>query len=502
MDGIRKVSYEELNKSVELVKEVKQKTSVLGVVTRTRKYYTNTKQYDARIGYRGAFNQQFLVIVEGSLDCIANWNATQDGKAVLVWRDKDRVVAHIKYLLAESTEFIDRVRYPMLHHINSNKGLPKDDLAQLLADKLYKTAKVTKKGTATVANTIRAIFEFFCMEDAEGYIKEVRTSLNHKDKAFYIYKTHRFIANHYDALSRATNLSTCMTKGCNEVDNHWVDCDYEKAKEQGFLVGENNNEKTGVFTPNVDGFEGLEDVGLFLLSKYSPEELNCKTEYGFIGRAIGLREGGRWVYVRYYGQERTEEILQQVLKQVSSYRGMTVKAYRSKTTYNPDDGRTRQTFITPYIDGASNFLRLSEEEFTDFIGRPYRLATVIRGHRSDLENDAAGTGHPLGVHTLSQRTWLTEQIPFEARCYLTREPITHHTAELINGYMVHYRWLDKSFIDNLKTVFTTRCGAQDKPMLEDGEGEVYSRESPITEAEIERIFLEHMQEITTRLSRD
>lgn len=458
MDGIRNISYQELNQNVELVKEVKVHESVKNLLSSTKNFTTKVDGDISRVV------SNFVRMVDSCLSCIEDWDYEYKGHQVLLWRDKGLVVEHFIDIIDDVLDYVDRIRLPFMKYINDNPELSHRELAELLVDNLYKDAKVTKNRHATIVNSIRAVFKFLYLAGVDYLIKDVKTQLNRQNKSFYVYKTTHYIANHYSAFAKRNNLVTCMSKGIEEVNHHFVECDKDLGLRAG--VSLHKEHKRGVdnwvtFTANVDGFEQVEGVALFLLSDVSPDELPFREKYAFLGRAIGWWNGKEWVYTRYYGLEGSEDKLGKAIKKVSDFVGMRFKAYKSTYQYTAEGGRKKEVFITPYIDGDHNFFRLDSTEHKDFIGRPYRMATVIKGHRSWIGERKLGLENPIGVYTLSQRSWLTEPVPFYSKCFISGWDIDQHSTELINGYAVHYKWANPSkWLTRYKQVLTTHSDKQ------------------------------------------
>lgn len=466
MDGIRNISYQELNQNVELVKEVTVYESVRSILSSTNNFTTKVDGGISRVV------SNFVRVVESCLSCVKEWDYEYKGNKVILWTDKRLVVEYFADIIADVSDYVDRVRLPFTRYINDNPELSRYELAGLLVNNLYKDAKVTKNGHATVVNSIRAVFKFLYLAGVESFIKDVKTQLNRQNKSFYVYKTTHYIANHYSAFAKRNNLVTCMSKGIGEVNHHFVECDKDLGLRAG--VSLHKEHRNGVdnwvtFTANVDGFEQVEGVALFLLSDVSPDELPFRENYAFLGRAIGWWNGQEWVYTRYYGLEGSEETLGKAIKKVSNFVGMRFKAYKSTYQYIAEGGRKKDVFITPYIDGDHNFFRLDSTEHKDFIGRPYRMATVIKGHRSWIGERKLGLENPIGVYTLSQRSWLTEPVPFYSQCFISGWDIDERSAELVNGYAVHYKLANPSkWLTRYKQVLTTHS---DKQLVEHEEAE-------------------------------
>lgn len=467
MRGIRDISVEELNNSVELVAELDQTIDFDNIVFKRRTWSVGGANQDWHRSLQG--------IVSGILDCIDfGTHDKQNGKVVFKWVDKDIAVKALTRIVSDLISYIDVIRQPILLHraeleeLNGEE-LSDRDVAQRLINKLYNTAKVNKNNTATVANTIRAICEFYRTDNTDELIKEFSTEANNQRK-FYIYKTNKNIAPHYKALSERNHLTTCMTKGLNDgLHKHFTPCDEALAKQAGYYVENKTSHKTPhVFTANVDGFEGLDDVALFLTSYHSPDELKTADKYAFIGRAIGWCRGGQWVYTRYYGQESTELTFAKVVERVSSFKDMRVKAYHCLENIRRNGVLIRRCYIVPYIDGNDNFLRINSEVMTDEIGRPYQWATVVEGHRSNISKDAENLEYPYDVYVLSQSDWFTQPVPFNTTCAITGVDIATNTTVLVNGHPVHYQVSDfDKLLANVKAVMTTPYTGESSKVEED-----------------------------------
>lgn len=323
-------------------------------------------------------------------------------------------------------------------------------LSDALSDVVKKAFKINKKMQMTLVNFIRMLVLVNGFNIEEKYLKEVINKIKAASTTYYLYKTQKFVAEHYKALMENCNLSSCMTHGQEHFGNnaHYVPCLESTAQRLGAEVKtvqdnlDPNKRKTfAMVTVNVEGYSGG-DLWLGLVSQYSPDELAQRDDYGFCGRTIVFERDGELKYVRYYGDERVKTVLESNVKQDNCV-GMQFRAYRS--VYAQFYGNIRAPrYITPYIDGANRHFRIdSENPKYDEYGREYYMATVMPYDSSNYNFRTLPAGDALhGVYRTGQSDWLTDEEWWTAECCLSGDDVENGSgrwSKKFNGY-IHMRY--------------------------------------------------------------
>lgn len=414
--------YSVLSTSVEFVKELKTEKSTLNNMLGERvKVVTITDSDDVRNPYIETLisNDRDETLVE----------IVAPATYMVTLRDD-----YQKWIFAKlKTIAASRVVQLSKQHTDEN-GHPVDtfgQLSEILTEYARRTFKINKNHQMTLPNFIRmlALVNGFALE--ERNLKETINRIKANNSTWYLYRTQKYVAEHYMALKHNCNLSSCMTHGAEYFDDnsHYVPCLESTATPQGAEVKkvtdnyDSRRRKTfAMFTVNVEGYSGG-DLWLGLVSKYSPDELASLEDYGFCGRTIVFERDGVLKYVRYYGDEQAKLALSSAVEKDNCV-GMQFRAYRSTYAYFSGEFKTPR-YITPYIDGENRHFRIDSENVKyDEYGREYCMATVLpydsgRYHHSRLpEGDAVH-----GVYRTDQSDWLTNEEYWEEHCCISDETV-------------------------------------------------------------------------------
>ena len=329
------------------------------------------------------------------------------------------------------------------------------ELAKILEKAFRKEFKMNKNNTLTMANFIRLAAKLRGMTITEAELKNALTQVN-KQKKYYLYKTQKYVAEHYAMLSNVCNLTSCMTKGAGElpVKTHNVPCDKALATSLGMQTTVHNIRGLGdedtMFTANVDGYSGG-SMWLGLLSEYSPEELKKADNYGFVARVIIYQVNGEWCHSRAYGKEYAVNLISRGLRSHHAG-GQTFRAYLSPRPWINENFKTPR-YITPYIDGTCRHFKLSDEDYKDEYGRVYKIATVLTLVSTNYPGGSMGDApRKDGIYRTAQSLWLTEEEYWSDRCVLSNAFVERGTgrwSKTLHGYVSLEYGEDDSKLDVL-----------------------------------------------------
>lgn len=453
----KKVDVLELNSSVDFVQEL-QSSDINPNIMPLHPKLANGRIYSTTIAetmYRGG-------------DSIIK-SVSEDGKTVTVHNlTTSWVEGMLRSLPSHSLDVIrDAVR---------DKDGNKHDKFYLLAEDVLtyirRTFKINKNDTMTTPNFARMLC--FCVgctiEDKD--LKETVNSFKVKAKKFYLYKTQKYVAEHYATLAEKEHLSSCMTKGVDDLAEytHLVPTQLDKAIDKDYLAIYSRKDRlndtytAATFTANVEGYSGG-DFYLGLVSTLSPDEIKDADDYAFIGRVVIFLRSDGWHYSRYYGNEIASTAVSKSLK-FGSCEGLKFRAYRSITAWVAD-GCKSPRFITPYIDGGKRHFTVDmENPKHDEYGRLYYDATVLDVESSSFDySDIPNLKTKAGIYRLSQRAWITEEEPWYGTCIVTGEEVRQGTGRFSDkfGGLVSYsigRTDNSIDIEQIKRLFKEKI--QDK----------------------------------------
>lgn len=405
MKGIREVALPTLLENVTFVGE-------LGNLVLTREAF--------RSALTTCFIQTYVNIINPLIDDVVRVN-----KSLMV-----RVPDEIEAVLANV------INISLKHFITSRQAMALKDKYNLtqshsitaLKDAMVKDilhiTPIPKTRLIKISKFIRMIM-LIAGDDYEPSQNNVIKYVTNKmgAKTFYVYRTNCFIENHYSLLAQHQNLSSCMTKGSDELPNHYSYVDVTKALLAGYKVTSDGT----IFIPNVKGYEQLEDVQLGLVSEYSPEELKAQSEYPFIARMILRRRDDDWRwFVRVYGDERVRNSIADDRRyKETNLAGVKLKAIRSMD----------EQYIIPYVDGCYNVLLFEREEHISELGYRYCYAEVIEKNFNawNIEN-RFDTDKYRNVYRCGQRDWFAITMESRSVCAFTGEVLTetteHHNDNL------------------------------------------------------------------------
>jgi hypothetical protein len=330
-----------------------------------------------------------------------------------------------------------------------------NELAKLVTRAFRKEYKINKNNTLTMANFIRLVARLRGMTITEAELKNALTQVN-KQKKYYLYKTQKYVAEHYATLSNVCSLTSCMTKGAGDLPTktHNVPCDKALATSLGAQTSVHNLRGRGdedtMFTPNVDGYSGG-SMWLGLLSEYSPEELKKLDSYGFSARVIIYQVDGEWCHSRAYGKEYAVNLISRSLRSHHAG-GQTFRAYLSPRPWISENFKTPR-YITPYIDGTCRHFKLSDEDYKDEYGRVYKIATVLTLVSGNYPGGSMGDApRKDGIYRTAQSLWLTEEEYWSDQCVLSNSFVERGNgrwSKTLNGYISLEYGTDDSQLDIL-----------------------------------------------------
>lgn len=450
MEGLKSVGVTELNTDVELLGAVNiNDTDML----------LNTK-FRIMLKHGGERYESLRTIATGLPNFFRRF-IVRDKKLAVEWYRESAVSSTLEWVLESPKEFT-----PWFTAVLQGQGYFDDHpavKAKSITANLLKIAKVDKNNIATLANSVRALAEYYGIENVEDLIKQVNTTANLINKTLYVYKTHRNIENHYNTLSSSSNLVSCMTKGKDVlIGSHWVKVDKEKAQSAGYAVSTRGGEAV-VFTPNVASYNNSPDIALGLVSFLSPDELSTAENYAFEGRMIlwkGTNEGkDEWRFIRFYGREGISDQLRELLPKADSAVGYSVRGYMSTQCNRTDDLRIETPlYIAPYIDGEDSlFVRTGEQQF-DELGRPYYMFEIVEGTRHSID-DRPSDYKGENYFYLTGNTWQVQPAKWRATCVITGNEISELSGWVVDGEAVRYDLAHSGFsiaqLKGLKSCFDT-----------------------------------------------
>lgn len=329
-----------------------------------------------------------------------------------------------------------------VHHTRFEK------LAEDVEKYCRKVFKINKNDVMTMPNFLRMIAFINGFEVQERHLKEALNAIAGTVERVYLYKTQKYIAEHYARLEDKADLSSCMTHGAEHFGDftHLTTCNPTLAEQAGFTVKhdvkdefqkiDDNNLKSAVFTANVEGYSGG-DFYLGLVSTVPPHRIKDEEEYAFDGRVIIYQIDGEWCYSRYYGKENAGHYVARTLR-TKHAGGLKFRAYRSSSA-NVIDGHRTPRYIVPFIDGGCRHFTVDDTPFYDEIGREYYMATVINWTSADINtNDLPYNLKKGQVLKLSQRTWVSAEEDWYDHCIISDNGVRQGTgrySEKLGGYV-------------------------------------------------------------------
>lgn len=323
-----------------------------------------------------------------------------------------------------------------------------DKLAEDVEKYCRKVFKINKNDVMTMPNFLRMIAFINGFEVPERHLKEALNAIAGTAERVYLYKTQKYIAEHYARLEEKADLSSCMTHGAEYFGDftHLTTCNATLAEQAGYIVKhdvkdefqeiDDNNLKSAVFTANVEGYSGG-DFYLGLVSTVPPSRIADEEEYAFDGRVIIYQIDGEWCYSRYYGKENAGHYVARTLR-TKHAGGLKFRAYRSSSA-NVRDGHKTPRYIVPFIDGGRRHFTVDDTPFYDEIGREFYVATVINWASEDINtNDLPYNLKKGQVLKLSQRTWVSAEEDWYDHCIISDNGIGQGTgrySEKLGGYV-------------------------------------------------------------------
>lgn len=323
-----------------------------------------------------------------------------------------------------------------------------DKLAEDVEKYCRKVFKINKNDVMTTPNFLRMIAFINGYEVQERHLKEALNAISGTANHVYLYKTQKYIAEHYARLEEKADLSSCMTHGAEHFGDftHLTTCNPTLAEQAGFVVKhdvmdmfqkiDDNSIKSAVFTANVEGYSGG-DFYLGLVSTVPPSRIKDEEEYAFDGRVIIYQKDGEWCYSRYYGKESAGHYVARTLRQKHAG-GLKFRAYRSSSAFLKDGHRTPR-YIVPFIDGGHRHFTVDSTPHYDEIGREFYVATVIDWASEDINTNDLPYGLKKGeVLKLSQRTWVSEEEDWYDHCVISENGVGQGTGRYsprLGGYV-------------------------------------------------------------------
>lgn len=311
-----------------------------------------------------------------------------------------------------------------------------------------KVFKINKNNVMTMPNFLRMIAFINGYELQERHLKDALNAISGTADRVYLYKTQKYIAEHYARLEEKADLSSCMTHGAEHFGDftHLTTCNPTLAEQAGYAVKhdvkdefqkiDDNSIKSAVFTANVEGYSGG-DFYLGLVSTVPPSRIKDEEEYAFDGRVIIYQIDGEWCYSRYYGKENAGHYVARTLR-TKHAGGLKFRAYRSSSANVRDRHRTPR-YIVPFIDGGRRHFTVDNTPHYDEIGREYYIATVVNWASGDINtNDLPYDLKKGQVLKLSQRTWVSEEEDWYDHCIITENGVGQGTGRYsprLGGYV-------------------------------------------------------------------
>lgn len=425
MQGIKDVSLSDLHREVELVGET---TLIVGG--------SDLLHHPYLIEFNGGWDRALSIRALAKANPYLIRGLDQlDGKVAFKWHSHEEVETTLRLAIRDLEAFSGWVRESF-----ETQGHTRENVKDLV-DRVMKIARPNKRGVATIKNSLRAVAEIYGITNIDVIIKDVTTKANLSGQKLYVYKTHTNIEQHYSTLSKSQHLTSCMTKGSDELgDNHLVEVDKAKAESAGYTVRK-VRDKDVMFMPNVASLNGQTDVALGLVSRLSPEELQTADEYAFVGRMIlwrGEFEGKEeWRYTRFYGREGLETSIGAVVPHANTAQGYTVRGYMTIVPNEVDNlGIATPRYVLPYIDGDDNVLERVGERQVDELGRAYYMFEIINGRKYNYDpDDYDSIGNRFYV---CQNDWVVKPFKWRGTCAVTGQDITERSGWVLNGKTVRY----------------------------------------------------------------
>ena len=427
-------SDKELNASVEFVKELSAGEFNLSDVRVTWTNVYNGEEWRAKIGSLSTwYGDSFIKEV----------SATR--KTVTIHNFRPPVIEHP--LMDMSHGQIKKV-LKVIEKWNGVNHTKYDASAVYIEKYCRKVFKINKNNVMTMPNFLRMIAFINGCELQERHLKDALNAISGMADHVYLYKTQKYVAEHYARLEDKADLSSCMTHGAEHFGDftHLTTCDQTLAEQAGFTVKhdvkdefqkiDDNNLKSAVFTANVEGYSGG-DFYLGLVSTVPPSRIADEEEYAFDGRVIIYQIDGEWCYSRYYGKESARHYVARTLR-TKHAGGLKFRAYRSSSA-NVRDGHRTPRYIVPFIDGGRRHFTVDDTPFYDEIGREYYMATVINWASEDINtNDLPYNLKKGQVLKLSQQTWVSEEEDWYDHCIISDNGVRQGTgrySERLGGYV-------------------------------------------------------------------
>lgn len=323
-----------------------------------------------------------------------------------------------------------------------------DKLAEDIEKYCRKVFKINKNNVMTMPNFLRMIAFINGYELQERHLKEALNAISGTAQHVYLYKTQKYVAEHYARLESKADLSSCMTHGAEHFGDftHFTTCNAELAEKAGYVVKhdikdvfqkvDDNSIKSAVFTANVEGYSGG-DFYLGLVSTVPPSRIADEEEYAFDGRVIIYQKDGEWCYSRYYGKESAGHYVARTLRNKHAG-GLKFRAYRSSAPFTRDGHKTPR-YIVPFIDGGRRHFTVDSTPHYDEIGREYYIATVIDWQSEDINTNELPFNLKKGqVLKLSQRTWVSEEEDWYDHCIISDNGVGQGTGRYsprLGGYV-------------------------------------------------------------------
>lgn len=427
-------SDKELNASVELVKELSAGEFILSDVRVTLTNMFNNDKWSSKINT--------LATWYGS-SFIGEVSATRKTVTISNFRP-----AQIEHPLMDTSNSQVRMIVKVIEKWNGVHHTRFDKLAEDVEKYCRKVFKINKNDMMTMPNFLRMIAFINGFEIPEKHLKEALNAIAGTAERVYLYKTQKYIAEHYARLEEKADLSSCMTHGAEDFGDftHLTTCNAELAEKAGYAVKhdvkdefqkiDDNNLKSAVFTANVEGYSGG-DFYLGLVSTVPPSRIADEEEYAFDGRVIIYQIDGEWCYSRYYGKESAGHYVARTLR-TKHAGGLKFRAYRSSAPFTRDGHRTPR-YIVPFIDGGRRHFTVDDTPFYDEIGREYYMATVINWASEDINTSDLPYNLKKGeVLKLSQHTWVSEEEDWYDHCIISDNGVGQGTgrySEKLGGYV-------------------------------------------------------------------
>ena len=427
-------SDKELNASVEFVKELSAGEFNLSDVRVTWTNMYNDEEWRAKINT--------LAVWYGS-SFIGEVSATRKTVTISNFRP-----AQIEHPLIDTSNSQVRMIVKVIEKWNGVHHTRFDKLAEDVEKYCRKVFKINKNDVMTMPNFLRMIAFINGFEIQEKHLKEALNAIAGTAERVYLYKTQKYIAEHYARLEEKADLSSCMTHGAEHFGDftHLTTCNPTLAEKAGYVVKhdvkdefqkiDDNNLKSAVFTANVEGYSGG-DFYLGLVSTVPPSRIADEEEYAFDGRVIIYQIDGEWCYSRYYGKESAGYYVARTLR-TKHAGGLKFRAYRSSAPFTRDGHRTPR-YIVPFIDGGRRHFTVDDTPFYDEIGREYYMATVINWASEDINTSDLPYNLKKGeVLKLSQRTWVSEEEDWYDHCIISDNGVGQGTgrySERLGGYV-------------------------------------------------------------------